>query len=131
MIVVRAVCRAPLPPPPFGKRLRWRIQCSDAPANGVWLWCGADAWRRAKQDEENARERGILALPPRHDPLAFDWSVVAGFDVLVCHTGGLTQDALALLAISTVRAGAAMALVVGEHPAPLLPLYRPRTVPNE
>jgi len=100
--------------PPYGRVQAKRIAAGDLPRNGVWVYCGADAWARAEASLRYP-SRGTLVWPGAEPPDAFRWPVT-GLDCLILHEsgeGGLTADELRELAIELVRSGAALVVAVG------------------
>lgn len=62
----------PKPLPPYGQSVMTLLEANQRPTGGIWLFSGADAWRKAK----NFRRREfVLILPENTSPRDFYWPV--------------------------------------------------------
>jgi hypothetical protein len=98
--------------PPFGRELRDRLQgdlvrwwgaSPDGKAAPVFLLCGAEAWRVAREWEPR---RLLVLMPPAEDPATYDWSILRGHDpVLLCRCGRTEGDGVVMLLKAIMAAG--------------------------
>lgn len=110
--------------PPFARQVRAHIQAGH-PVPEVHLFHGPAAFERAR------RRRGGLALPAGVDPLALDWAITAGREVLILPAADaharrpveIPESKIRRLALALLRAGALVVRSV--DPAGDLAVFRP------
>ena len=92
--------------PPYGRELRNARHVDDYV--NPWVFAGSRAWQFAAR-----RGPGRLVLPEGANPVDFDWTVLAGLDVVVRWPGASLRQIDALGA-ALVRAGASSVLVLDD-----------------
>ena len=95
--------------PPFGKRLRKKMESGWQPTNGVNIYT---SWNMGRPWPH------CLTFPPEADPDKYDWSFLTGQEVTITNTERYVEyDILKNLAVLLVQSGVkSVALNDGDHP---------------
>ena len=105
----------PKPLPPYAKTHAQAAKLGYAPARGIFV---LDGWRIRKRLQ---REEGVwqVLVPEDADPASYDWSWIAGFEVLII---GFAARIPALgAALEAAKPSALDCLILGAHGPLLLP----------
>ena len=95
--------------PPFGKRLKKKMESGWRPKNGVNIYT---SWNMGHNYHHG------LTFPPDSDPNEYDWTFLAGQEISLINTGGYAEyETLKELAVLLVKSGVkSVGLIDVEYP---------------